>query len=223
MRFGKLALAAIVYIACTPAAHAQITLDFENLSNPSSSGGNPQGNFVVQNGFTLTATTANNVYGLSSVAPNGSDIGLNYTGSVALFNDNSIGGVTTLYKNNGTPLPSGNTFTLNSIDIANRNLQIYQPGGVTVVFTGYLLGGGTVTQSFTHGANNNLEFVSFDSNFTNLISVSFDQNSPFNQFDNIVLDVPAAVPEPGFLALLAGLALTGAAFLRRRKQARHAA
>ncbi len=34
---------------------------------------------------------------------------------------------------------------------------------------------------------------------------------------------PAAVPEPGSLALLTGLSLAGAAFLRRRKQARNAA
>ncbi len=99
------ALAALALAASAASARAQVTLDFENLSNPNSFGGNPQGNFVVQKGFTVTATTANNTFGISSIASNGNFIGLNYTGSVALFNANSTGGITTLYQNN-PPFPN---------------------------------------------------------------------------------------------------------------------
>jgi hypothetical protein len=211
MRFVSLLLTCTVLGTLSIGAKAQTTLDFENLANPSNGADTDQGHSVTQNGFTVTDTS--NLFDLHSVAPN-NGIGLNYTGSVALFN-NTSSGTTTLTQNNG------NTFTLNSIDIANFSLQ---SSGVTVVFTGNVQGGGTVTQTFTHGTNDALETVTFGSDFTNLLSVSFGQDPPFNQFDNIRINFSSsAVPEPGSIALLAGMGLSGAGFLaRRRKNARQA-
>ena len=188
---------------------AQVTLDFESLSSTNDPGGyNGQPNPVILDGF-LIGTNFGNMH---SVSPDGSVAGYNYTGSVALFSGGD-GSTVTLARQDGNP------FTLNAIDIANL-----QPStaGVSVLFSGNLQGGGTVTQSFTHGANDSLETVTFDSSWTNLASVTFNQNSPYNQFDNIVLDggAPAATttPEPGMMALFGAMAVTGAGFLRRRRR-----
>jgi len=190
-------------------AHAQVTLDFEFL--PNSSGGTVhQGATVSQNGFTLTDIT--NSDRLYSVAPDSLDT-TNYTGSVALFN-NSGAGITTLTQDNGNP------FVLQSIDIGNLLYQSFAPLQAEVTFIGNVQGGGTVTQTFTHGANDSLETVVFGSDFANLESVSFAQDFPSNQFDNIVLGGPAvaATPEPGSVALLVGMGMSGASFVLRRKR-----
>lgn len=208
-----IALTALYGSACAPAAYAQVTLDFENLSNPDAFNGfgaNSQGHSVTQNGFSITDTTTNGL-GLRSVAPNGGKNNLNYTGSVALYNFLD-GGVTTLKQNNGNP------FSLVAVDIAARVQPSKPLHTVSVVFTGSIQGGGTVTQMFTHEAGSNLETVVFGSDFTNLLSVAMGSRGLPYQFDNIVA-APAAVPEHGSLALLVSVGVSGAGFLvRRRKQ-----
>lgn len=210
---NAVALTALASLACANTAHAQVTLNFENLSNPSNGNYSSQGASVTQNGFTVTDTA--NIGGLYSIAPN-SGFSQLYTGSVALFNGAQNGDITTLTQN------SGSAFTLNSIGIANLFLQPTTSGGV--LFTGSLLGGGTVTQTFTHGASNSLETVILGNSFTNLTSVSFRQTTARFQFDNIVLNAPAVTPEPGSVALLVGMSVSGVGFLiRRRNQAKQAA
>ena len=49
-----IAFVALLCFDCAPTAHAQVVLDFENLSNPvNSSGSNTHGYSVTQNGFTV--------------------------------------------------------------------------------------------------------------------------------------------------------------------------
>jgi hypothetical protein len=135
-----------------------------------------------------------------------------YTGSQSLFN-NGIDQTTTLTKD------GGGVFSLNSIDLSelfNNGL-----GSVTVSFLGYLLGGGTVTQSFTTDGVFGAETFTFDSTFASVASVTWRQDAPFHQFDNIVVDatfVNAAVPEPSsVLGLLSFGIIGGAASIRRRR------
>ena len=205
-----LALAALACLAHSHAAHADVVLDFDFLPNPNGTTvfSTSQGHSVTQNGFTVTDTS--NANGLFSATPNAGNGGGNYTGSVALRNG-AIAGITTLTQNNGNP------FTLNSIDIANLALQSNFSGGVTVTFTGNKQGGGTVTQSYKHGANDSLETVTFGNLFTNLLSVSLDQVSPYNQFDNIHV---TAVPEASTLVALPVLLATLSAGLIRKRRSR---
>ena len=201
-------LTLVALLALTGAAQAQTTLDFEALPNPSN-GDNDQGVSITEDGFTLT-DLAPDPFGFASIAPDGANFSLNYTGSVALLN-NDIGGVTRLTQDNGNP------FTLNSIDLANLFLQFVRPGGDSVDFTGDVQGGGIVTQSFTLAASNALQTFAFNASFTNLLSVSFTQDGLLNQFDNIVVNGGTPVPEPGSMALLVGAGI-GGVMLRRRKK-----
>ena len=199
----------VALLALTGAAQAQTTLDFEALPNPSNGSFTNQGVSITEDGFTLTALQ-HNQYGFASIASDGANISLNYTGSVALFN-NTIGGVTRLTQDNGNP------FTLNSIDLANLFLQPVRPGGDSVDFTGDVQGGGMVTQSFTLAASNALQTFAFNASFTNLLSVSFTQDGLLNQFDNIVVNGGTPVPEPGSVALLVGAGIGGVTLRRRKK------
>ena len=133
-----------------------------------------------------------------------------YAGSPALF----IGAETlaaTLAK------VDGGTFSLNAIDLSPLAPSWY-PGRANVTFTGNVHGGGTVTQSFTVGSTLGFETFKF-TGFDKLDSVSWVQEAPSHQFDNIVVaesaSESAAVPEPGTLALF-GVALAGIGALRRK-------
>ena len=111
----------------------------------------------------------------------------------------------------------GGAFTLNSIDIANNYLQSFSPGSAPINFVGTKEGGGTVTFTYSPPVDNNLHTVTF-SNFTDVVSVTWQQNFPYHQFDNVVLNGGVSeTPEPGKLALLTGAGLTGMAFVNRRR------
>jgi hypothetical protein len=102
-------------------------------------------------------------------------------------------------------------FSLLSIDLARENFYTTPVNFVpypVVTFTGRLVGGGTVSQTFTvDQAEFAFATFEFGSDFTNLSSVSWRQpgtGQGQHQFDNI--RVMAAVPEPATLAT-AGLGL----------------
>lgn len=129
-----------------------------------------------------------------------------YAGSASLFLGNP-GEIAALTKIDGS------TFSLNSIDLSPLSVSFYG-GNAGVTFTGNVHGGGTLVQSFTTGSTMGFSTYQF-TGFDNLDSVTWVQQAPYHQFDNIVVDKSAAVPEPGTLALF-GIALAGVGALRRK-------
>lgn len=109
-----------------------------------------------------------------------------YPGSTALFN-NASGGVTRLTQ------VGGGAFTLSSIDLVDL---FNEPRSTPVTFTGLKADTTTITQNFT---TSEIGLTTFNfTNFTNLVSVDWDQVFPFHQFDNINVSAASAtaVPEP---------------------------
>jgi hypothetical protein len=112
----------------------------------------------------------------------------------------SDGGTNALLTQNG-----GGPFSIQSIDLAHLESGTFGPQSFT--FTGNLFGGGTVSQTFTIGAQSGSptfsEFV-FGPGWTNLSSVTFaSQNSTYYQFSDVVLGAPIGAPEPATMTLLA--------------------
>lgn len=164
---------------------------------------------VAKNDATLTVVANYEEAGYSVKGPLatiGSQFAGAYAGSASLFLANP-GNVATLAK------VDGGTFSLKAIDLSPLAPSWYG-GGADVTFTGNVHGGGTLSQTFTVGPA--LGFGTFEfTGFDQLDSVTWIQVAPYHQFDNIVVDAPAAVPEPGTLALF-GLALAGIGALRRK-------
>ena len=119
-----------------------------------------------------------------------------YPGSTALLNG-TVGGITRLTQN------GGGLFDLNSIQLTS----LVGNDSVTVNFTGTKADSSTVSQAFTTDAIlSTLETFTFNSSFTNLVSVQWIQAFPFHQFDNINV---TPVPEPSAILGLLGLGLLG--------------
>ena len=133
-----------------------------------------------------------------------------YAGSAGLH-ERISNGLITLSRTDGS------AFTLTSIDLSTLHPQGTSPA---VVFVGTLLGGGTVTQTFTPTLFGFHTFV-FSSSFTNLLSVSWRQGTDelnAHQFDNIVV---SNVPEPASMILFgSGLIWIGGAARRRRSRSK---
>ncbi len=86
---------------------------------------------------------------------------------------------------------------------------------MSVVFIGTKADSSTVTESFTTDSIlSTLETFNFSGNFTNLVSVSWTQNYPFHQFDNINV-TSSAVPEPLTILGAATAISFGTAFKRK--------
>jgi hypothetical protein len=193
-----------------------VVMDFESLASPFYS---YLGSSYTESGFTITSSLdpfafAYQIWGSDSPYSTGSTAVTN--GQIASTTLTQVG---------------GGAFTLASIDLAdyaNANPSYYYGGGggaipipVTVDFIGYLVGGGTVSESFTTDALLGMQNFNF-TNFTNLTSVEFGSTGsfPYFQFDNINVTSAnsTAVPEP--FTVLGTLVGAGASVALKRKLAR---
>lgn len=202
-------------LACLPSAAVQagdVVLNFNDV---------PPGTLAVftpftSQGFTLNSTSGGFVFnspdtGNGSPQTPGNNPFYGGENGLAAFSPATI----TLTQTNGNP------FALISIDLA-RNFAFDPPP--TVTFTGTLVGGGTVTETFTvTSPSPPLTFETFYfTGFEGVTSVSWDQpvfTEGLHQFSNVHL-FTSVIPEPSALTLLAlGLPMTLAWSARMRRRA----
>jgi PEP-CTERM motif len=188
-----LAGATLAILAPFQAAQAVI-IDFESLEQNNDLV-NDVGFSYTEDGFTLDDLSLEFPFAVFGTQET------RFPGSTALFN-NTIDGITRLTQN------SGGLFDINSIQLTSLNGDT----SVTVNFTGTKADSSTVTQSFTTDAIlSTLETFTFNSSFTDLVSVEWLQIEDFHQFDNINV-TPSngeTVPEPSAMLGLLSLGLLG--------------
>ena len=176
-------------------------IDFETLAHDSAGVNNIDSPYI-EAGYIIqdpdkASGTKNNAFAVYGTENPG------FSGSTALYN-RTVNGVTSISRQDGTP------FNLFSIDLAELNGDVGSPDVLQVTFEGLFAGGGTVSQTFQlDGDAFGAETFIF-TGFNNLASVIWVQETPYHQFDNIVL---SAVPVPSavwlFLSGLLGLAGIG--------------
>ena len=168
-----------------------VTLDFNTL-NPDDADFLFVGTTYTEDGALLEGFhTSGDIAPLFTVGTG--NIFIESEGSTALLL-NSVGGTTTL------SLDDGGTFTLESIDVDEL---MGAEGDIT--FTGTTSSGDTVTQTFTLDGEDGFETFEFGDNFTDLVSVSWDQALlSLHQFDNIVLTIGTGAVDDGNDVLVGG-------------------
>jgi hypothetical protein len=190
MKRFLLAVAVVMTGFLSFSAHA-VLIDFEALKHEDALNVD-HGFQYIEDGFQFDEVTANQ--GLHTFGT----LESRFTGSTALFND-TVGGITKLSKF------GGGTFDLISIDLAELN-------GSRIADITFVTDLGH-SQTFTiDGVAFGAETFLFDAGFLGVNFVTWTQETPFHQFDNLVI----GVPEPSTIALL-GLGLLGLGVARRRK------
>lgn len=205
-RASWVSVSVLLALGGTRALGAQV-LDFSTVAC-SGSGSQNLGNSVTQNGYVVSAAPT---FDLAEWC----DGNANAPGAPAIFfNTVGSGGMLTA--------AGGAAFSLHTIDLAQ--LFVGPNFNEVLTFTGHLVGGSTVTQSFTvPGQASGAPVLStylFQPTFANLTSVDFAGQNHY-QFTNVVLNV-SAVPEPSALALLGtgALGLIGVNARRRHLRSR---
>ncbi len=199
MRFANLALAALAALACcvAPSAQGQVVLN------------------IFQNGTEVDAlaTGTLNITGLinpgATASANDQVVGVVAYALVG-SNSTSYDVYTGMFTTGQVSFGSGSgTFATSG---SGDRFGIF--GGVNFLFLpqGYV--SGTPINGSAVFTNNTLSGLG-------LTPGTYVYTLPNDTVSVLIGTAPAAVPEPGSIALLTGLSLTGAAFLRRRKQSRH--
>lgn len=187
-------------------SHAYI-VDFESLAHDDDQIVQ-HGASYVENGYLFTNTTTEEVSGFSpSFSTLGSQV-YGYSGSTALVNDNFLS-QTVLTRTNG------GTFNLTSITLATLYpMDAPDNTPTSVLFTGTLANGTTVSQAFTVNGTSGTQTFAFGSAFNNLVSANWEQTSYAHQFDNVDV-TPTPIPAAAWLL---GSGLLGLVGLRRKGQ-----
>ncbi|TWT42599.1 PEP-CTERM motif protein [Thalassoglobus neptunius] len=175
------------------------------------------------NGFNFTSTSTNGIFGAATASPLFMNpIGPD-NGSNRYLISHSDDTVISMTQANGNP------FSLLSFMGGEAHIGVLSLWASDIQVTGFLAGGGTVTETFAldgihDGAGGLPDFQQFNlsGSFSNLTEVQFrglgGNTSLFYTLDNISVDTSVApVPEPSSMALL-GIGSIGL-FLRRRRKA----
>ncbi len=184
-------------------AQALTVIDFQSLAQSGDSI-TTQGFSYTEDGYTLTNLNIN-----SSPFATFNTEEPRYLGSTALYND-TVDGTTVLTKNDG------DIFDLISIDLGELN-QPFDSSKVT--FFGTKADNSVISNTFNLNGVKGFQTFAF-TDFTNLVSTTWQQVSPFHQFDNIVVSdiTTKSVPEPAsVLGLLSFAALGVGSTLTRKK------
>ncbi len=204
----------VAFLAVAGLTAGPITINFGGLSVATTvavlAG---DGTNYTQNGFTFTNTGTTHALVTWGTGSTNHPLGGNPATSLLAFYDTTPLGIAAA---------DNSPFSLLGIDLAGGGANQLATETFGVTFTGHIVGGGTVAQTFT--VNNfqgspHLQTFTF-SGFSNLASVSFTQgffnNGDSFQFNNVVVDSSPA-PEPSTLALFGSAALV--MLVRRRKRA----
>jgi hypothetical protein len=163
-----------------------------------------------ESGYLFSVKT--NLGAVTTFASPGSAAVSYYAGSAALT-PSAANAITTLTRvDNGL-------FNFTSIDISewfsNRSLDRNFTSWYKKTITGTLANGSHVSSIVT--LDNIFGFQTFNlgSTFTDVISVSWTNNSAYYQFDNLIVNQSAPVPEPSSMILL-GIGLAGFVICRKK-------
>ncbi len=149
------------------------TIDFQDREC-SGTGSVAQGNVVQEDGYSITKREGESF--AFTVFCTGST---RYPGSTALYN-NTVNGLIKVTKDDGGSFAA----------VEIKAVALNGPAFVTLNFTGTKAGGGTVLHQVTtdgRGPTGGLETFAFPNTFTDLVSLEWTQQSPFHQFDDLVL------------------------------------
>ncbi len=195
---------AIALLACAASARATV-IDFEGIAAPSNVT-TQHNSSIVSGGFSFYQNHGHVID--SAYSPTGYQTN---NGTDWLMNDSSgemvISDAASPYPGAGTYQP----FALTSLDIG----AFFTTSGA-VLATGFLTGGGTVTETIS--VSGNFSTYTFGGGFVNLDYVRLQGVGGYGGWaiDNVTVNESVvAVPAPGAVALL-GIGLIGLGFLRRR-------